>query len=195
MKKIGITGGIASGKTTAARIVESLGYPVFFADPVAKDILVTDPEVQTRIRALVGNEAYFADGSLNKTLLASELFSKQDIREAVNRLVHPKVLNRFMEFCESHQDSELVFQEAALIYQAGFDKFLDNVIFVTCSRESQIQRGLDRGLTYPDILNRIESQGNLDELVQKSTFIIRNDSTIQDLTTHVSQIIRSLKQS
>ncbi|MCK6600974.1 MAG: dephospho-CoA kinase [Bacteroidetes bacterium] len=194
MKKVGITGGIASGKTTAARIIESLGYPVFYADPVAKDIMANDPEVQTEIRALIGKEAYLADGSLNKLLLASELFSKKDIRKAVNSLVHPRVLNRFMEFCKSHQNSELVFHEAALIYQAGFDKFLDNVIFVTCSREHQIQRGLDRGLTYPDILNRIESQGNLEEFRQRALFTIRNDSTIQDLTTHVSQIIRSLKQ-
>lgn len=192
MKRIGITGGIASGKSVVSEIVESLGFPVFYADNVAKGFLTTDPEVKEFIQSQIGPGAWLPSGEPNRPLIAEKVFSDRTLRDNLNKLVHPKVLISFEKFCRENIKHRLVFHEAALIYQAGFDKYLDNVIFVSASPNIRLERAIQRGNDPEDIQRRIEAQGNLELFEHQSRFVIHNEGNREKLKQLINDIIRDL---
>lgn len=192
MKRIGITGGIASGKSVVSEIIESLGFPVFYADTVAKGFLIADSEVKDFIQSLIGPSAWLPTGEPNRPLIAAKVFSDDIFREKLNKLVHPKVLISFEKFCRENIHHRLVFHEAALIYQAGFDKYLDNVIFVSASESIRLERAIQRGNDPEDIQKRIAAQGNLELFEHQSRFVIQNEGTRENLKVLINDIIRDL---
>ena len=192
-KKIGITGGIASGKSAVARMVESKGFPVFYSDNVAKSFLVHDSETIKAVKDLIGKDAYYENGEPNKKFIAHQIFGHDDIREKLNHIIHPKVKIAYDQFVADHADKKVVFHEAALMYQAGFDKFMDSVIFVTSSVKTRIERALNRdGITKDEILNRIKAQGNLEEFEKQSAFVIKNEGSLEHLESEVNNVINRI---
>ena len=99
---IGVTGGIGSGKSYVCRIIEAMGYPVFYSDHEAKNILNTDNELIDSVKALFGEAAYIKN-ELNRKFVAAKIFDDSSLREKLNALVHPKVREAFSHFCEKHQ--------------------------------------------------------------------------------------------
>ncbi|MCA0446670.1 MAG: dephospho-CoA kinase [Bacteroidetes bacterium] len=192
MKRIGITGGIASGKSMVAEVIESLGFPVFYADAVAKGFLSSDQDVKSYILSAIGKNAWLPSGEPDRKFIASKVFSDSDFRIGLNQLIHPKVLVSFEQFCRENSQHRLIFHEAALIYQAGFDKYLDNVIFVSASEETRLNRAVRRGGDSADIQNRMHVQGNLEVFEHQSRFVIHNEGNLEELKIHVNEIIRDL---
>ncbi|UCS95115.1 dephospho-CoA kinase [Echinicola marina] len=140
---VGITGGIGAGKSTAAKIFNILGIPVYSADDRAKWLMANDQHLIAAITKSFGTSAYNADRSLNKTFLAKEVFSDQEKTKTINQLVHPVVKTDFEDWA-SKQSSPYVLKEAALLFETGSYKDLDKVINISSPIKVRILRVLTR---------------------------------------------------
>jgi dephospho-CoA kinase len=156
--KIGVTGGIGVGKTTVCQLIEAMGYPVFYSDAIAKQLLSHEPELKKNIQALFGKLAYNAEG-LNRKYIAKKAFENEDLLNQLNALVHPKVRNAFENFYHLHRAAKWVFNEAALLYETGTYKNFDAIILVTAPLELRIQRVIQRDhCSREEVLNRAKKQ-------------------------------------
>lgn len=178
MLRLGITGGIGSGKTTVCKIFETLHIPVYYADDRAKWLMVNSPTLQTGITQLFGKDAYFEDGALNRAHIGSIAFKDTAKLQKLNALVHPAV---FVDG-ENWQQEQLALgvpytlKEAALLYETGSYKMLDKVIVVTAPEALRIQRVMDRdNLSKEEVKQRIARQLPEAEKVAKADFVINND--------------------
>ena len=197
MKKIGITGGIGSGKSTACRIFETLGIPVYDADTQAKKIMITDMAVKSQIRDLLGKDAYYRNGKLNKEFVSSKIFSNKYLLEGISQIVHPAVNNESLRWMEVHKLDKMipyVIKEAALLIESGSYKALDKLIVVTCPEDIRIQRVMERDkLTYEEVKRKVDVQMPETEKLRFADFIIVNDgimSLIQQVRTIHMQLTK-----
>lgn len=174
MKKIGITGGIGSGKTYVSKVFESLGIPVFNADMEAKKLMFSSEELIQSVKNEFGNDIY-TKGELDKQKLASIVFSDSEKLRKLNSLVHPIVKQEFLNWQEK-QNSSYVIKEAAILFESNSDKGLDAVICVTAPLNIRIDRAVKRdGTSEEEIKNRIENQISQEEKENLSDYIIVND--------------------
>lgn len=157
---VGVTGGIASGKTYCARIFESLGVPVYYSDYRAKQIMVENKDVIGAVSALFGDESYHEDGTLNRKHLSSQIFSNKDLLKKMNSIVHPAVRNDFFNWGQSQlQENPYVIQESALSVETGSYKMMDKLIVVDAPKQERIRRVMHRdGSTEEEVLRRMGSQ-------------------------------------
>ncbi|MFB6258177.1 MAG: dephospho-CoA kinase, partial [Flavobacteriales bacterium] len=139
MKRIGLTGGIGSGKSTIARAFEVLGAPVFKADLEGKRALNEDPELINAVKERFGKNLYGSDG-LDREKMARMVFKDPQKLEELNGLVHPKVRERFNAWCEDRKGAPYVIEEAAILIESGAYRDLDHTILVTAPEEMRIQR-------------------------------------------------------
>jgi dephospho-CoA kinase len=176
MKRIGITGGIGSGKTTVCKIFELLGVPVYYADDMAKNILDQDPDVLKRITDTFGTSVLNDSGKIDKKKLAAVVFNSSGELARLNAIVHPAVAVDFERWCDSKKDSPYILKEAAILFESGAHKNVDQVIAVIAPIELRIQRIVTRDkFTEEEIMNRISKQMSDDEKRQRSAFVITND--------------------
>jgi dephospho-CoA kinase len=174
MLKIGITGGIGSGKSTVARVFETLGIPVYYADDAAKRLMQEDPELKKQIIALFGETA-FTGGILNRPWISTQVFGNPEKVNALNAVVHPATIKDAHEWM-SRQRTPYTLKEAALIFESGSEKELDYVIGVDAPQELRIQRVIERDHTTRDaILQRMKNQLDEAEKMKRCDFIIHND--------------------
>jgi len=176
MFKIGITGGIGSGKTTVCKVFELLGVPVFYADDVAKSIMHTDPILKSGILEIFGESSFSKMGELNRNYISSIVFNDNLELEKLNSLVHPAVFRAFDAWVLNHEEAPYVIKEAALLYESDAYKMCNQSILVLSPIESRIRRVKARdGISTEDIQLRMKRQFT-DE--QKRTFadhILIND--------------------
>lgn len=176
MLKIGVTGGIGSGKTTVCQLFELHGMPVFYSDQVSKHILATDSDVRKAVVARVGANSYTADGP-DRAFLASVVFNDKAALEFLNGLLHPKVGLAFAEWC-TKQNSAYVLKEAAILFEAGAQKGLDAVIVVSAPDEVRIERVAQRdGVSREAVLKRMAKQMPQNEKVALADHIVENDGS------------------
>jgi len=174
MKKIGITGGIGSGKTYVASVFQSLGIPIFNADIQAKKIMTSSEKLIKLVKEEFGNDIY-KDSDLNKEKLASIVFSNSDKLQKLNSLVHPIVKEELNNWCEK-QTSPYVIKEAAILFESNSHIGLDAVICVSAPLELRIERLLNRDdYSEKEIKKRIENQISQEEKEKLSDYIIVND--------------------
>ncbi|WP_108822358.1 dephospho-CoA kinase [Dysgonomonas sp. Marseille-P4361] len=193
MIKLGITGGIGSGKSTVSELFTLLDIPVYIADKESKRLTETSVVIKEQLIALFGEDLY-QDGILNKALLASYIFSDKEKLEKVNRIIHPVVGNDFNEWIELNKTSEIVAQEAAILFESGFDKLVDKVVVVYTPLEMRISRTMQRdGVSREKVLERIENQMSDEKKVELSDFVIVNDGMLS-LIEQVLEIINKLKE-
>lgn len=177
MLKVGITGGIGSGKTTVCRIFEMLGIPVFYADTVSRNLVQQNPEVIAAIKASFGNGIY-QDALLNTKALAKIVFNDPDKLRKLNSIVHPSVFRMFNEWIAKHAGYAYVLKEAALIFETNAHLTLDAVIVVTAPESMRIKRVMHRdGATEADVQQRMKQQMPEAEKRKQATFIIHNDES------------------
>jgi dephospho-CoA kinase len=172
-----ITGGIGSGKTYYCKQLEAKGAPVFYCDIEAKRIIRTDREVKEKLMALVGKEVYDAQGGLQKSVLAAYICQGKAFAQQVDDIVHPKVADAFKawthEQLRQHTD---VYMECALLFETGFEQFVDEVILVTAHLETRIQRIMNRDqVSREKALAWIALQMPEEEKERRAHHIIRND--------------------
>ncbi|MFT6501800.1 MAG: dephospho-CoA kinase [Crocinitomicaceae bacterium] len=187
MLRIGITGGIGSGKSVVSKIFESLGYTVFNSDLEAKRIINNDAEVRRELITVFGSEIYTEQG-LNRELLAQQIFSDNSLREAVNKIVHPRVREAFDRLCSSDSNS-LIFNEAAILIETGAYKQFDKILLITANVECRIQRVMNRdSVSREQVQSRIDNQWSDDKKRDFSDFEIKNDDS-QPLLIQVENFI------
>jgi dephospho-CoA kinase len=172
--KIGLTGGIGSGKSTVARIFEILGIPVYYADAAAKRLMNTDPALREQIIAAFGAEAY-TGGELNRQYLAQQVFHDEKKLAGLNSLVHPATIHDAEKWIAA-QTSPYTVKEAALIFESGSEKLLDYVIGVSAPQELRIQRTMQRDhFSREEVLKRIHQQMDEKLKMEQCNFIVYND--------------------
>lgn len=171
--KLGVTGGIGSGKTSVCRVFKVLGIPVFAADFEAKEIMNSDESVKEKINSIAGKDLY-NDGNLDRPVLASLIFNNKILREKVNSLIHPIVFDHFIMW-ESEQTAPYVIMEAAILFESGAFNLVDRIATIITPEEERIERVMRRNnLTREQILERIESQITDEARISRSDFIIYN---------------------
>lgn len=187
MSKIGITGGIGSGKSVVATLLALSGIPVYIADEESKRLTATSPVIRAKLIALLGKEVYTAHG-LNKQHLAACIFHDPDCLEKVNAIIHPKVNRHFQAWAE-RQHTPYCAIESAILFESGFDRTVDVRLMVYAPLELRIERAVRRdGFSRTEILRRIESQ-MADELKKdRSDYVIYNDDR-QALIPQVSAFL------
>jgi dephospho-CoA kinase len=176
MVRVGITGGIGSGKSLVCKVFECLGVPVYYADNRAKEIMNEDYSIITTLEGKFGKSVY-KNGILDKKLLAQIIFSDKSAVEFVNSLVHPAVEKDFMHWSEYHNKSEYCIQEAALLFESGIYKKLDHIVTVVCPIEERVKRVIKRdSVSTEQVLARINNQWNDEQKIKLSDYLIYNDN-------------------
>lgn len=174
MVLIGLTGGIGSGKSTVAKVFETLGIPVYYADDEAKRLMNTDERLKQEIIKQFGIESY-KDGTLNRPYIASLVFTNKEKLSLLNSLVHPVTIEDSQKWV-LQQITPYVIREAALLFESGANKGLDFVIGVSAPVPLRIQRVIQRdGLSKEEIEQRISRQMDEEEKIKKCDFVIIND--------------------
>lgn len=175
MLKIGLTGGIGSGKSTVARVFAGLGVPVYRADNEAKSLMVNDPVLREKIIYLLGKDAY-KNGDLNNGFIAFRVFNDNILLEKLNKIVHPAVREDFENWSEAKKENSYIIEEAAILFETGSYTNFDYNILVFARDELRIKRIMHRdGADREDILKRIARQMDQDSKVKLSDFIIYNN--------------------
>lgn len=179
MVKIGITGGIGSGKSYVSRLLaKHYGIPVYNTDSEAKRLMLSDEGIRRRLTALLGKEVYKSDGTLNKPLLANYLFADSCHAGQINAIVHPQVKADFLKWADLQTGCEIVALESAILFESGFDNIVDKVVMVYAPVELRIRRVMLRdGTTEEKIRQRIVAQMDDKAKQDRSDFIIFNDGS------------------
>lgn len=175
--KVGLTGGIGSGKTTVAKIFEILGVPVYDADASTKNLYETNFELRQALMHHFGADIY-TDAGLNRSKLSGIVFSNPQKLDLLNTLVHPLTIKDAEEWM-NRQNTPYVIKEAALIFEAGSARKLDLVIGVQAPEHIRIHRAMERdGVTREEVINRMRSQIDEDIKMKLCDFIIKNDEQL-----------------
>ena len=162
MLRIGLTGGIGSGKSTVAKVFEILGIPVYYADSAAKYLMNTDPDLQKAIILAFGQDAYTGT-ELNRKKIASIVFNDPAKLEKLNQLIHPATIRDAEEWMKK-QTSPYAIKEAALLFESGADAGLDKIIGVAAPQQLRIKRVMERdAVTEAEVLSRIRRQMDEDK--------------------------------
>ena len=176
MLKIGLTGNIGSGKTTVSKVFELLGVPVFYADDAAKSVMVKDEILVSGIKEAFGEDAYFADGSLNRKHIAGIVFNDNEKLAKLNALVHPATFRAFDEWLKQVKDAPYVLKEAALLFESDSYKMCDYSILVRAPLETRIKRVMQRdSLSRAEIESRESKQFSEEKKAGLANYIINND--------------------
>jgi dephospho-CoA kinase len=189
--KIGITGGIGSGKSYVCRLLEQRGYAVYDCDSAAKRLIRSSPFIRRRLTALIGPETYFKESGeyiLNKKAVAEFLLKSEDNARAIDRIVHPAVFRDFIE-------SGLEWMESAIIYESGIHRLVDRVIVVTAPEELRIQRVMARDeISREKVLEWMSRQLPQEEVRQRADFEIVNDG-LADLNQQLDDILKEISNN
>ena len=189
--KIGITGGIGSGKSYICRLLEQRGYAIYDCDSAAKRLIRSSPFIRRRLTALIGPETYFKESGeyiLNKKAVAEFLLKSEDNARAIDRIVHPAVFHDFIE-------SGMEWMESAIIYESGIYRLVDRVIVVTAPEELRIQRVMTRDeISREKVLEWMSRQLPQEEVRQRADFEIVNDG-LADLNRQLDDIIKEISNN
>jgi dephospho-CoA kinase len=178
MLKIGITGNIGSGKTTVSKVFELLGIPVFYADTAAKNAMATDQVLIDSLKQTFGNEAYLADGSLNRKYIANIVFNDDSQLDKLNALTHPAVFRSFDAWVAGVSDAPYVMKEAAILFESGSYKMCDYSLLVTAPFEMRAHRVYKRdGTTRQQAEAREAKQFTEEKKLALADYTIANDET------------------
>lgn len=179
MLRIGVTGGIGSGKSTVCTIFSKFDVPVYEADARAKDLMNEDEELRRQITDLFGDEAYTEHGRLNRPFIAEVIFNSSLKATELEEIVHPRVAEDFESWASAKEEQGFpyVLKEAALLYEAGSHKLLDAVIVVSAPTEIKIQRVLDRDphRSRDQVVKIMQKQRPDHQKEQLADFVITNN--------------------
>jgi dephospho-CoA kinase len=178
--QIGITGGIGSGKSLVCKIFQGLGIPVYDADSHAKGLMTTDGILVSEIKKEFGELSYNLDGSLNRAYLSDTVFNNTEQLKILNKLVHPRVGENYMQWVEQHRNHPYVLKEAALLFESGANQSLDKIITVYAGEELRKKRVLKRDAhrTADQVLAIMENQMPEKEKMRRADYRIKNDESM-----------------
>lgn len=194
MLKVGITGGIGSGKTTVCKLFEALGVAVYYADDRAKYLMQHEHFLIDQLKQNFGEEIY-TQGQLNRTLLAQKVFGHKEQLALLNSLVHPVVFRDTERWYQEQlvNKSAYVLKEAALLVETGAYKMLDKLIVVSAPLAVRLQRVVERdNVAEAEVMQRINNQLPEAKKIELADYIVENNSDMEGLKTQVAQIHQQL---
>lgn len=190
MIKLGVTGGIGSGKSVVCEFLSLFSIPVFDSDIKAKEIMNSSAQVRIGLIDLLGEEAY-RSGVLDRQYVAERIFSDKEMVEKVNSIVHPAVFEYFDRWCEENHDYPVVVCESAILFECGINKKMDRTLLVTAPLDKRIQRVMKRsGIAREQVLERIKNQMSDDLKREACDYVIFNEET----TPIIPQLLEVVKE-
>ena len=197
MITIGLTGGIGSGKSVVASLLEVYGMQVYSADEESKRLLVASPLLRQQLTALLGDAVYDA-GGLNRRLMASLIFNDAKLLEQVNAIIHPAVCRHFRLWA-GRQTTKYAILESAILFESNFDRYVDFCLTVYSPHELRIKRVMARDqITETEVLQRMQHQLPDEEKMKRAGYVIYNDEKqplipqIEQLLQHIAPPIKNL---
>ncbi len=192
MLKVGLTGGIGSGKSLVAEVFRLLGVPVLHADDTAKYLMENDEKLKQAIAQVFGSEVY-QNGRLNRPFLASVVFNDKEKLEQLNSLVHPATIAYSNQWA-AVQNADYIIKEAAIFFESGSYKEMDKMIGVYAPYELRLQRTMQRDkVSEEEVKKRMDKQMNEEEKMSRCDYIIKNDGTVS-VIEQVLKLHDTLKQ-
>ncbi len=194
MLKIGITGGIGSGKSTVCKIWQSLGAFVINADDLAKELMVKNETVKKEVTDVFGKDSFHPDGSLNRKYLSNEAFNKGRVEE-LNNIVHPAVIKEASKMIEGAEEQgfQTAVYEAALLLQKGRPDNLDHIVLVLADEEKRIDRVSKRDkVDRAAVISRASQQQEFETLTSLADFIIRNNGNQKQFELKAREVYKEL---
>ena len=190
MYKVGITGGIGSGKSTVCELLAEFGVALYDSDSRAKELMNSNEELKSQLIGCFGQECYTC-GVLNRSWLASRVFNSREQMERLNSIVHPAVMRDFVRWADE-QTGDYVVLESAILFEAGLECYVDATVAVMAPEELRLERAMQRdGATREEILSRMRNQMNDNERIERSTYAILNIS-LEELSDEVIELHRRL---
>ena len=194
MLKIGLTGGIGTGKSVAAKMFSLLGVPVYNADERARVLLDTDSALKNRLTELLGAEVLNPEGKPDRRIIAGRVFGNPQLLEKLNALIHPEVKKDFEAWCIQKQQAPYIIKEAAILFESGANEGLDDVILVEAPIDIRIERIIKRDKRSLEEINAImERQWPDHEKRSRCAYHILNDGR-KAIIPQVIQIDRELNE-
>ena len=194
MIKVGITGGIGSGKTLVAGIFERLGIPVFYSDKEAKNMMVSNLKIKSDVIEIFGELSY-SGNTLNRAYLAEKIFNNMDLMNRLNSIIHPAVHKQFLNWAENYKEIPYILEEAAILFESGADKYFDYTILVKANETLRIQRVMKRdSMNEEHIKLRMNNQMSDNEKTSMADFVIENeiDSMVLPQVLEINEKLISL---
>ncbi|EAD2800532.1 dephospho-CoA kinase [Listeria monocytogenes] len=191
-KTIGLTGSVATGKSTVSNMIQQVGIPLVDADIAARKVVEPGTEGLKEIVAYFGEEILLADGTLNRAKLGEIIFKDKEKREKLNEITHPRVKDYMLEARERFfgAGEELVFFDIPLLFESHLESLVDQIVVVWTTPETELKRLMERNnLTKEDALRRIESQMGIDEKARKADFVIDNNESLEKTQKQVYTFI------
>ena len=193
MIKVGLTGGIGSGKSTVSKILISKGFSVYNSDNRAKWLMNNNDNLKSNIISIFGNKAYIK-GSLNRKYLSAKVFNDSLKLKALNNLVHPLVAIDFKNWLLNQKSKDFVFKEAAILIESGAYKEMDKIMVVSCPENIRLERVLKRDGNSPELVKkRMQNQISETEKINHADFVVKNNGSKSDLVLEVEFVISELK--
>ncbi|MCD6017886.1 MAG: dephospho-CoA kinase [Bacteroidetes bacterium] len=190
---IGLTGGIGSGKSTVAKLLETMGCAIYNSDERAK-ALYFNTAIKLEIIKLLGKESYLNETEINRKYISEKVFSDSDLLLQLNQIIHPAVKNDFAQFAHKVRPGTLIIKESALLFETGIYRELDRNIVVTASTETKIARVMKRNsMSKEEIEKRMLSQLTDEQKIPLANYVISNDKD-SALIPQVLSIIETLKK-
>ena len=176
MKKIGITGGIGSGKTIICEVFRLLGVSTFHADDVARDLQQNNGNVRKSLIGIFGENIYNSDGMLDRKIIAHLIFNNKELIEKVNQIIHPAVREYFNNWIAKHDNEDYILYEAAILFESGYYKELDYNVLILAEEDLRIRRVIKRdNASEQSVRERINNQMPDHEKISMADFIIENN--------------------
>ncbi len=195
MKRIGITGTIASGKTTVSILLRRRGLAVFNSDNYAKMALHRGNPCQEKIIAIIGCDVLDENGDIVPARMADIIFNDEEKRLAVNAVIHPYVREGMHKFFERHAEDMAACAEVPLLFEAGWEEDFDQIILVYCNKETAIQRLMEyRDYSREEAIARYESQIDPEIQKTKADIVFDNSSDLQALDQTINRWMRELRK-
>ncbi len=177
MYQVGLTGGIGSGKTLVCNVLEKLGVPVYYADSAARRLMNSNTDLINKIVGMFGKEAY-KEESINRLYLAEQVFGNPQKLSDLNSVVHPVVREDYNSWAISQKDAAYVVEEAAILFESGANRFMDEIVWVYAPDTLRIKRVMERdGVDEKSVRRRMKYQMDDEERKGLADYIIHNDET------------------
>jgi len=181
--KLGVTGGLASGKTTACQYLQEKGAPVFNADKEAKKILFETPSLWAKLEKKYKQKISEPGGGINKSQLAKISFSSRDNQQILNNIIHPYVEKKFEKFVLIHgHENQIVVADVPLLFEGDFKNYVDETLLIFTDLKTRIERAKNRGnLSEDQIKKRMQLQMSEEEKMKRADYIIKNNGSKEEL--------------
>jgi len=191
---IGMTGGIASGKSTVSDYLKKMGIEIIDADEIASKIIEERKVINNIVEEF--GENILSGKKINKKKLRKIIFEDKEKREKLNNIMHPSILEKVKEYIKKYEKNKIVIVDMPLLYEVGFEKEVDKVIVLYCSAEIQLSRIMKRdNVEYEEAVNTIKSQFDIRDKIKKADYIIENNGTKEELKSKIYDLIKEIKNT